>query len=336
MESWIVEVVRGDLVESRHVGHGVVVEASGKIALQFGNIDRVTFPRSAIKWIQALELVISGAADKLSLSENELAIACASHNGEPEHTETVDRWLGEIKLSIDDLECGISLPFSEPVRLRLSYDHVIANQLHHCCSGKHTSMLAVCQHYGWETCGYTDYSHPLQVRIRNHLSTIFDVDADTLPHASDGCSVPTYAMPLKTIATGFARLGAEHFSEKINEAGRRLRVAQSNAPFMVAGTERLDTLLLEAGRGRLQVKMGAEGVYCGAIPDRKIGFALKCEDGSLRGQEALIIDTLRAIGEDELVARLPENFQINRVTTARGTSVGRLSVNRCNVSNSGL
>ena len=328
MNPWIVEITRGDCVESTSIGHGVVLSANGQPLLSFGDLHRETFPRSAAKWIQGLELVLSGAADAFGLDDAHLAVACASHNGEHEHVTLVEQWLTQLGLNTDDLECGVTLPFTEPVRLQLSHDHLTATQLHHCCSGKHTGMLAVCAHLGWPTDVYTDYHHPLQVRIREHMTTIFGVDANTLPYASDGCSVPTYALPLDVMALGFAKLGAGYFSDAINQAATRLRTAQANAPFMVAGSERLDTMLLEAGLGRLQVKMGAEGVYLGAIADREIGFALKCEDGSLRGQEALVIELLRAIGEDAIVDRLPDEVKHPQIRTARGESIGQISVRR--------
>jgi L-asparaginase II len=328
MDPWIVEISRGERVESSSLGHGVVMNADGETLLSFGDLQRETFPRSAAKWIQALELVLSGAADALGLSDEHLAIACASHNGELEHVTLVSRWLDQLDLDVDDLECGITLPFTETVRLNLSHDHVTATQLHHCCSGKHTGMLSVCRHIGWQTNGYTAYDHPLQAKIREHMSLIFGVDANSLDYASDGCSVPTYALPLDVMALGFAKLGAERFSEEFNAAARRLRNAQASAPFMVAGSDRLDTQLLEAGQGRLQVKMGAEGVYLGAIADREIGFALKCEDGSLRGQEALVVELLRAIGEEDIVNRLPDNVRTPVIATARGEAVGRISVRR--------
>lgn len=328
MNPWIVEITRGDRVESASIGHGVVLTANGQSLLSFGDLHREIFPRSAAKWIQALELVLSGAADAFSLNDEHLAVACASHNGEHAHVTLVEHWLTQLGLETDDLECGITLPFTEPVRLQLSHDHLTATQLHHCCSGKHTGMLAVCAHLGWPKDGYTDYYHPLQAKIREHMTTIFGVDANTLPYASDGCSVPTYALPLDVMALGFAKLGAGYFCNEINQAATRLLQAQANAPFMVAGSERLDTLLLEAGQGRLQVKMGAEGAYLGAIPDREIGFALKCEDGSLRGQEALVIELLRAIGENAIVDKLPDDIKHPQILTARGAAVGHISVHR--------
>ncbi|MBU25181.1 MAG: asparaginase [Gammaproteobacteria bacterium] len=328
MNPWIIEITRGQCVESSSVGHGVVVDADGTELVTFGEKKRETFPRSAAKWIQALELVLSGAADELGLRDDHLAIACASHNGEPEHITLVNAWLGQLGLITEDLECGVSLPFTEPVRLQLSHDHIPATQLHHCCSGKHVAMLAVCKQKGWSTNGYTDYKHPLQAKIRQHMTTIFGVDANSLDYATDGCSVPTYLLPLDVMALGFAKLGAGHFSTKLNHAATRLRYAQASAPFMVAGSERLDSQLLIAGQGRLQVKMGAEGVYLGAIPDRKIGFAIKCEDGSLRGQEALVIELLRTIGEENLINRLPLAVSRPVVRTAKGLPVGQVVVRK--------
>lgn len=304
------------------------MNANGVELLAFGEKKRETFPRSAAKWIQALELVLSGAVDALELTDDHLAIACASHNGEPEHVAIVNTWLGQLGLTTEDLECGVSLPFTEPVRLQLSRDHIPATNLHHCCSGKHVAMLTVCKQRGWLTDGYTDYAHPLQAKIRQHMTTIFGIDANSLNYATDGCSVPTYLLPLDVMALGFAKLGAGYFSTELNHAAARLRHAQARAPFMVAGSERLDSQLLEAGQGRLQIKMGAEGVYLGAIPDRNIGFALKCEDGSLRGQEALVIELLRTIGEEDLINRLPNSVSMPVIRSARGLPVGRVVVRK--------
>lgn len=302
------------------------MNADGAEILAFGEKKRETFPRSAAKWIQALELVLSGAADALGLADDHLAIACASHNGEPEHVALVNAWLEQLGLTTEYLECGVSLPFTEPVRLQLSRDHVPATNLHHCCSGKHVAMLTVCKKRGWLIDGYANYAHPLQAKIRQHMTTIFGTDADSLEYATDGCSVPTYLLPLDVMALGFAKLGAGYFSTELNHAANRLRQAQARAPFMVAGSERLDTQLLQAGQGRLQVKMGAEGVYLGAIPDRNIGFALKCEDGSLRGQEALVIELLRNIGEEDLINRLPNAVTRPVIRSARGLPIGQIVV----------
>ena len=302
------------------------MNADGAEILAFGEKKRETFPRSAAKWIQALELVLSGAADALGLTDHHLAIACASHNGEPEHVALVKAWLEQLGLTTEHLECGVSLPFTESVRLKLSHDHVPATNLHHCCSGKHVAMLTVCKKRDWLIDGYANYAHPLQAKIRQHMTTIFGTDADSLDYATDGCSVPTYLLPLDVMALGFAKLGAGYFSTELNHAATRLRHAQARAPFMVAGSERLDTQLLQAGQGRLQVKMGAEGVYLGAIPDRNIGFALKCEDGSLRGQEALVIELLRNIGEEDLINRLPNAVTTPVIRSARGLPVGQIVV----------
>ena len=156
----------------------------------------------------------------------------------------------------------------------------------------------------------------------------FGIDADSLDYATDGCSVPTYLLPLDVMALGFAKLGAGHFSTELNHAATRLRHAQARAPFMVAGSERLDSQLLEAGQGRLQVKMGAEGVYLGAIPDRNIGFALKCEGRITPGQEALVIELLRTMGEEDLINRLPNSVSRPIIRSARGLPVGQVVVRK--------
>lgn len=328
MDPWIVEVSRGALVESRHVGHGIVVDASGASVLCFGDAERLTFPRSSAKWIQSLALILSGASDRFQLGDAELALACASHNGEPEHLAVLSSWLDRLGLNDSALECGIAQPFTEQVRLAQAASRRPLSTLHHCCSGKHLGMLSVCLHLGLPTEGYTQVEHPLQAIIRAHMTDVFEHDMETQPVATDGCSLPTYALPLHVLARGFARLASGRVPKPTADAAMRLFDAQVNAPWMVAGTDRLDTALLTAGKGRLQVKMGAEGVYCGALIDRGLGFALKCEDGSLRGQEALIIALLEVLDETEITERLPAQMQKPDVLSARGERVGGISVRR--------
>lgn len=323
---WLVEITRGGIVESRHVGHGIVTSATGEVLLAFGEVDRPTFPRSAAKWVQGLPLVLSGAADHFQVTGDELALACASHNGEKGHREAVAQWLHRLGLAESDLECGPSWPFTDPLRLAAAAAGETPRALTHCCSGKHTGMLTACLHAGWPTEGYTDRDHPLQQQIVDLMGTVFGPVVDAAPCGIDGCSVPTYALPLRTLAEGFARLGAGALAAPLASAAKRLFDAQVDAPWMVAGTDRIDTALLESGRRRLQVKMGGEGVYCGAIPDRQLGFALKCEDGALRGSEALILALLDAIGEHPLVAQLPTQYRAPVIRTARGAIVGEVRV----------
>lgn len=324
---WSVDVTRGSLVECRHLVHGIVITADKKTILEFGNADRYTYPRSAVKWIQALDLILSGTSKSLGLTEEQLALACSSHNGETEHVRLVSAWLDQLDLTPDDLECGISPPFTEAIRSKLAQEHRQATPIHHCCSGKHAGMLSICRQLGLPIKGYSGHGHQIQQRIRDRFSLIFDTNINELPHALDGCSVPTYAMRLCSIALGFARLGAARFDDNVNQAGEQLMDAQTKHAFLVAGTERLDSALLEAGQGRLQIKMGAGGVYCGALPDRELGFALKCEDGAQIGQEFAVIELLRSIGESSIVSRLSEKYQIPEILTARGAVAGSISVN---------
>lgn len=325
---WTIEVTRGRSVESRHLGHGLVTTAAGDVVLAFGEIDRPTFPRSAAKWVQGLPVVASGAADRFQLSRSELALACASHNGEALHCQTVLDWLARLGLDESDLECGPSWPFTESLRLEAAARGNAPRAVTHCCSGKHAGMLSVCLTHGWPTQGYTDREHPLQQHLMTVMTEVFGDVVEHAPCGIDGCSVPTFALPLRALAIGFARLGTGSLTAPWAMAAQRLFEAQVNEPWMIAGSQRLDTALLEAGRGRLQVKMGAEGVYCGALPDRGLGFALKCEDGALRGAEALVVATLEAIGEKDIVDALPESMRNPTISSARGLRVGdvRLSV----------
>lgn len=323
---WIIEVTRGGYVESRHSGHGLVTTTSGERVLEFGEIDRATFPRSAAKWVQGLPLVASGAADRYQLSRAELAIACASHNGEAQHCQTVLNWLTRLGLAESDLECGPSWPFTEPLRLEAAARGETPRPLTHCCSGKHAGMLSVCLTHGWPTQGYTQPTHPLQQHLTTVMTEVFGAIVETAPCGIDGCSVPTFALPLQALALGFARLGSGDLSTPLATAARRLFEAQVHEPWMIAGSDRLDTALLEAGQGRLQVKMGAEGVYCGALPDRGLGFALKCEDGALRGSEALVVAVLESLGEHDIVAALPDAMRHQKILSARGVQVGEVRV----------
>lgn len=325
---WLVEVTRGSIVECRHIIHGIAITANGTAVEEFGDVDRKIYPRSAAKWLQALELILSGTAKKQRLTDEHLALACSSHNGEAEHVQKVSKWLNYLNFTSEDLECGIANPLSEEVHLQLACADMSLTPFHHCCSGKHSGMLSICHHLKLPTKGYTDYGHPIQQRIRERLSEVLEIDVNLLPHAADGCSVPTYATPLRALALGFAKLGAGRFGLNTNQAGQRLFEAQTNHPFLIAGSNRLDSALIEAGQGRLQIKMGADGVYCGALPDRELGFALKCDDGSRRGQEMAVVELLKSIGEIETVNRLPKCYRFPTIKTAQNVVVGSVSVNR--------
>jgi len=285
----VVEVLRGARVESRHRGAGAIVDADGAVVLAFGEIDEPVFPRSAVKALQALPLVESGAAETLLLSEAEIALACASHSGAPVHVETAAAMLAKAGLDAASLACGVHWPLGEDASRALSRAGRAPSQLHNNCSGKHAGFLCLACASGWETGGYEQAAHPVQ---RAAKAAIEDVTGAALGEdvcATDGCSIPTYAIPLRALALGFARLatGAGLASSRA-AAAKRIFTAVATNPAMVAGEGRFDTEVMRLFGPRVFVKTGAEGVYCAALPELGLGFAVKADDGATRAAQIMI------------------------------------------------
>jgi L-asparaginase II len=273
----LVEVTRGTTVESKHRGSYVVTNADGKIILSAGDIETPIFPRSAIKAFQCLPVIESGAADHFGLSDDEIALCCASHDGEPEHIRVANSILSKIGLDEVCLECGAHWPTSRKAAFQLARDGGEGQQIHNNCSGKHAGMLALAKHVGANPKDYVKPEHPVQKAVAKAMGQICDVDLSDAPMGIDGCSVPTWAMPLTNTAMGFARL-------PLSKAGARIIAAARAHPFMIAGTSRFDTKIMQA-IPRLFIKYGAEGVFCGSIPHAGLGFAIKCDDGAPRAVE---------------------------------------------------
>ena len=200
----LIEVTRGDLVESRHAGSAIVVDAAGKVVAAWGDPERPVFGRSAIKPLQALPLVESGAAEHFALGDAELCIACGSHGGEPEHTRLVEAWLSRLGLSPAALECGCQLPLHEPSAHALLRAGVAPGPQHNNCSGKHTGMLTHTVHRGEPTPGYIRPEHPSQQRVRAALEAMTGLNLATAPRGIDGCGLPQYGMPLRAMAHAMA------------------------------------------------------------------------------------------------------------------------------------
>jgi len=282
----LVEVTRGGMVESRHSGAYAVLDGKGHVIAAAGDIAMPVFPRSAIKALQCLPVIESGAADHFGFSDEEIALACSSHNGEPAHVAAARSMLAKAGLSEEAYECGAHWP----IETHALHDMIRANekpgQVHNNCSGKHAGMLAVAQQLGADHHAYVARGHEVQRRIARVLSEMCDVDADTLPCGIDGCSVPTWAIPLRNLALGFARLASgENLDPARQAAAARIIAAVRAHPFMVAGTDRFCTKLMTRVP-RAFVKTGAEGVFCGAIPHAGLGIAVKCDDGAGRAAEA--------------------------------------------------
>jgi L-asparaginase II len=285
----LVELTRGSQVESRHRAAVAVVDTEGKLVLSAGDTDRPVYARSAIKSLQAIPLVESGAADAFQVSELELALACASHSGEPRHVAAVTAWLGRLGLSAADLECGPQLPGYEPALIALLSDGGEATAAHNNCSGKHSGFLTLARHLDGPTKGYVNYEHPVQQRILGVLEGMTGLDLGKAPRGIDGCGIPVIGIPLGNMALAMARLGNPDDQPEARQAAcARLRRAVAAHPFMVGGSGRFDTRVMELTGDKAFIKTGAEGVYCAAFPELGLGVALKVDDGAGRAAEVLM------------------------------------------------
>ena len=335
MNPVLVEAWRGDTVESFHCGAAAVVDGDGALVASLGDIDRPVFPRSAIKLLQALPLVESGAAERWRLTDEELALACASHSGEPAHTRTAAAMLAKVGLDETVLECGVHWPYDEASAHALAAAGAAPSALHNNCSGKHAGfvclgcMLAGAQERRGFLAGYVRPEHALMREVTAAIEATTGCDLSRAPRGTDGCSIPTYAIPLRQLAHAFARAATgAGLSAGRAAAAARLRSAVARAPFMVSGSRRFDSRVMQALGERVFCKVGAEGMYCAALPQAGLGVAIKVDDGNnSRACEvamAALIEAfvpLRADSERELLAGLSNLPLRNR----RGLEVGRLA-----------
>lgn len=290
----LVEVTRGGRVESRHRGAVAVVDADGAVVFETGGIDAPVFPRSAVKAIQALPLLETGTADRLGMTEAEVALACASHSGEPAHADAAAAMLRKAGRDASSLECGAHWPIGEDAAHAVAYAGGRPSALHNNCSGKHAGFVCTACAIGVDAGGYVSPGHPVMRAVTAALAEITGATLDGTDHATDGCSIPAYAIPLRKLALGFARFGTGHrFGPVRAAAARRIRAAVAAHPFMVAGTGRFDTDVMDALGARAFVKTGAEGVHCGALPELGLGFALKCDDGAGRAAQVVTAALVR-------------------------------------------
>ncbi|UIJ72801.1 asparaginase [Aurantimonas sp. HBX-1] len=284
----LVEVTRGGMVESFHRGAFALVDGEGRLVAAAGDVDRTVFPRSAIKVFQAIPLIETGAAAAFRLTPAELALACASHSGEDGHVRLAAAMLAKAGLDESSLECGCHWPFDAPVARELARRGETPTALHNNCSGKHAGFLCTAVHRGEDTKVYVGRDHPVQVRARAAIEDLVGQALTIDACGIDGCSIPTFAAPLKGFAHGFAKLvTGEGISPQRAAAGRSLIDACMAHPWEMSGTGRFCETLMTAAPGRVFAKTGAEGVFCGALPDLGLGFALKIDDGATRASEAL-------------------------------------------------
>lgn len=285
----LVELWRGGMLESQHLGHAVICDASGVIE-SWGNPAAVIYPRSSCKMIQALPLLESGAG--AGLDGRRLALACASHQGSALHTEAVDSWLGEMGLSEQDLRCGAHEPTDIPERNRLICSGDAFCQLHNNCSGKHAGFLMLNKHFGGGS-EYTEVDHPVQRAIKTAFEEV--TGEDSPGYGIDGCSAPNFATSVTGLARAMARFASAQESDIRGRAMVKLREAMAAHPEMVAGETRACTELMRVMDG-VAIKTGAEAVFVAILPSKGLGVALKIIDGGTRASEAAIVAILARLG----------------------------------------
>lgn len=285
----LAEVTRGDMVESRHRGFVAIVDADGNRVAAWGDPERLIYPRSAIKPLQALAVIESGAAKRYALTDEEIALACASHAGEADHVGRIAAWLARMGLAGADLECGAHPPANPAAAEELIRTGAKPCPLHNNCSGKHAGMVATALHRGEPTRGYIAPDHPVQIRLKTLLAEMSGTNLADAPRGIDGCGIPVYGMPLEALARAMARLARpDDLPPERMEAAWRVIAAMSAHPHLVSGAGRFDTEAMTIACGRAVVKGGAEGVHVAALPATGLGIAIKIEDGAGRAASAVM------------------------------------------------
>ncbi|MBM85632.1 MAG: L-asparaginase II [Rhodospirillaceae bacterium] len=321
-----IEVTRGGMVESVHRAIAVISDAKGGIIKAWGAVDRPIFARSAIKPLQTMVVIETGAADNYCLGEDEIALCCASHHGEQIHVDRVVSWLRRLGLGISDLECGPQLPTDEVSAHALIRLGAAPTRAHNNCSGKHSGMLTTAIHMGEPVVGYTLPDHPVQKRLVALMQDLGEVDLTGTARGLDGCGIPVFGAPLKSIALAMAKLAdPSGQSESRQAVCHRIIKACASNPLMLSGTNAFNSLVLAETGENCLLKGGAEGVYTAAIPKQGLGICIKVDDGGGRASSALILALLRHLGVvDEMAAERIETTVVRDVRNWAGTLVGEI------------
>lgn len=321
-----IELVRGAMVESRHRIHAAVVDADGRLRASTGDPMLATFFRSSAKPLQALPLVADGAMERLGFTDEELALCCGSHAGEPRHVAVAESMLRKIGADGEMLACGVHPPFHAQTRRDLAEAGLEPGRLHNNCSGKHSGMIALARTRGWAPEGYHRVEHPVQQRILAEVSAWVDMPVAAIGLGTDQCGVVSFALPIHNMALAYARL--VRAARRGDRAPARVVDAMIQHPEMIAGEGRLCTELMQRTAGRMVAKLGAEGVFCVGVPGAELGIALKVEDGAQRAVAPAALAILRQldlISEEDLGALHAHAYP--QLRNQSGEPVGQLRPN---------
>jgi L-asparaginase II len=324
--------LRGGRPESWHFGVAAVVTPEGRRVARLGDPDAAetaTYLRSAAKPFQVLPLLLAGGAERYGLEDADLALICASHSGTPAHTERALALLERGGFGVADLLCGAHPPFDAAAAAALERRGEAPSPLHNNCSGKHAGMLLACRLLDLPTAGYVEPDHPLQERILEQLAPLVRLERQEIGLGVDGCSVPSFHMPIEAAARAYAALAdpeAAGLPAPVAAALRRVVRAMTAEPGMVAGPGRFTTQLMEVTGGRVLAKEGAEGFYALAVRGPvALGITVKIADGGGRCRDGVVLDLLRQMGSlsGEEFARLEEHYR-PIVRNCRGLLVGEV------------
>lgn len=326
MASVLAEITRGEVVESRHYGNIAVADGEGRLVAFQGGPETVAYMRSAAKPMQALNVILSGADEEFSLTDKELAIICASHYGEDFHREVIDGILKKLGLPLEALLCGSPLSTSPSYRKKQLEEHCKLTPANSDCSGKHCGFLAVCRKKGYSTGDYNSPEHPLQKEVLKIISDFTAVPEGEIKIGVDGCSVPVHAVPLKNMATAYAKFATPNFAPEIYRNGCvRLFNAMNAYPEMIAGSGGFCTEFLRATDGKFIGKLGAEAVYLIGVKNENLGIAVKIDDGSTRALYPVVLSVLDALGLiNEREKEALNSFYCVPVLNNLGSEVGKI------------
>lgn len=293
----LVEVTRGDLVESIHRGDIAVINNKGEVIFKLGDINHLCYMRSASKPIQIIAALEAGIVEKYGLSMAEVAISMASHSGEKAHLDTMHSMLQKIGLSAEALRCGIHEPLGPEAARQLTAAGLAPSNLHCTCSGKHLAQLAAVKAKGRSVEDYDKLGGGIQPEIMNIISAFSGVRVSGIKLGIDGCGIPVYGLPIKKMALAYANLVSNSFMDgRYSRSQEYVLQAMAAHPEMIGGKGRFDTELLGHCGDRLVAKFGDEGVYCMGLVGRGTGIALKIEDGHTRAVAPVVLELLRQLG----------------------------------------
>lgn len=322
-----IKVYRGDYLESTHQIHIAVVNNEGDLIYSYGNPTKEIYARSSLKPFQAINILDSGAYETFNFTKRNVAVCCASHSAENIHREEVSSILHKINLNSNVLKCGSHPPRNPEVFKEVIAEDMLDNAVIHNCSGKHVGILASCVATGNDIDTYDEHDHPLQMKIKEALAHVTRLDVAEITEGVDGCNLPTHRLPLTNLAIGYSHLAnSKNAPAEYKDTLQIIRDSMIAYPELVAGTDRFDTDLMRAGKGRIVSKMGAEGIQCVGLTESGIGIAIKVDDGNERAASVAILQVLKELNfVDDLFYDTMKKYSRPTLLNASGNEVGYIT-----------